>query len=98
MVTLPFSSRNFSLYVANALDHYDLTLELFELAAKCSQITGDATSLSILSDQIMVKSGCIEDKLNTVLLNISSLAYASKIAESVEKVSASMHLLLIFKG
>ncbi|KAL3787950.1 hypothetical protein ACHAWO_001099 [Cyclotella atomus] len=57
-------------------DHYGLTLELFELATKCSQITGDATSFSILSDQIMTKSVCIEDKLNTVLIchyNISRL-------------------------
>lgn len=74
-------------------NHYELSLKLFDLAAKCSQIIGDTTSLEILSDQVIRRATCIQDKLNVVYINQSSLAYASKISESVEKVSACILVL-----
>lgn len=65
-------------------DHYELSLELFELAAKCSLVIGDIVSLTIISDNVIKCARCFEDKLNTLYITMSSLAYASKIAESVE--------------
>jgi predicted ATPase len=66
-------------------EHYSLTLELYELAIKCSQIISDTTSLTILTDQVMKQTNCLEDKLNTLFINMAALSYASKIAESAEK-------------
>ncbi|KAL3799122.1 hypothetical protein HJC23_002250 [Cyclotella cryptica] len=65
-------------------EHYELSLELHELAAKCSLVIGDIISLTIISDKVVKHARCFEDKLNTLYITMSSLAYASKIAESVE--------------
>eukprot|EP00804_Cyclotella_cryptica_P014201 CCRYP_005628-RA/>CCRYP_005628-RA protein AED:0.02 eAED:0.02 QI:105/1/1/1/1/1/2/1150/1171 len=65
--------------------HYELTLELFDLACKSALATGNIHSLRVLSDGVMQNARSFEDKLNTYFTLISSLAYASKISEALEK-------------
>ena len=66
-------------------NHYTLSLELFELAAKCCQIIGDTNSLTILTDQIMTHASCMEDKLNIIFIHMISLTYALEVSLSMEK-------------
>jgi predicted ATPase len=69
-------------------DFYHLSLELFELAAKCALSIGNLSSLRSLSSEVMKNARCFDDKLNIYFTMISSLAYASKAAEAVEKSCA----------
>eukprot|EP00804_Cyclotella_cryptica_P019024 CCRYP_014442-RB/>CCRYP_014442-RB protein AED:0.00 eAED:0.00 QI:131/1/1/1/0.66/0.5/4/972/1336 len=64
-------------------DYYNLSLELFELAAKCALVLGDFASLATMSEQVEKHSRCFEDKLEVSFLVMCSLAYASKISDSV---------------
>ncbi|KAL7482315.1 hypothetical protein ACHAW6_007990 [Cyclotella cf. meneghiniana] len=63
--------------------HYSISLELFEHAVKCSLVLGDHVRLTALSLQLFKHAHCLEDRFNTLLLVMSSLAYASKISQSV---------------
>ncbi|KAL3805299.1 hypothetical protein HJC23_009006 [Cyclotella cryptica] len=65
-------------------NHYKLSLELFEYAVKCSLVLGDHLRLTALSLQIFKHAHCLEDRFNTLLLVMSSLAYSSKISQSVK--------------
>jgi predicted ATPase len=73
-------------------ENYELSLELLELAARCSLATGDMDGLSILSDKVINHAKCFEDKLNTSFTVMSAFAYSSKVARSVE-----MGLMIVLK-
>jgi hypothetical protein len=66
-------------------EHYTLSLELFDLAAKCALTNGDILSLKLLSQQVLRKSRSFEDKLNVMYLATCSLAFSSQLPESIEK-------------
>jgi predicted ATPase len=66
-------------------EHYDLSLELFDLAAKCALVNGDLISLNGLSEQVLKKAHYLEDKLNVMYFVTCSLAYSSRLPESIEK-------------
>lgn len=66
-------------------NNYSLSLELFELAAKCCQIKGDTVSLTILTDQITTHASCMEDKLNIIFIHMISLVYSAHITLALEK-------------
>eukprot|EP00804_Cyclotella_cryptica_P025420 CCRYP_017200-RA/>CCRYP_017200-RA protein AED:0.17 eAED:0.17 QI:0/0.83/0.57/1/0.83/0.71/7/325/1615 len=64
-------------------DHYDLSLELYELAAECAVITGDMISLTVLTDQVTKNARCFEDTLHISYICMSTLSYSS-ISDAVE--------------
>eukprot|EP00804_Cyclotella_cryptica_P027949 CCRYP_003834-RA/>CCRYP_003834-RA protein AED:0.03 eAED:0.03 QI:51/1/1/1/0.66/0.5/4/541/1215 len=66
-------------------NHYQLSLELFELASKSTLAIGNIQRLPILSSEVMDNARCFEDELNTHFIIMSSLSYASKIPEALEK-------------
>jgi len=66
-------------------EHYSLSLELFDVAAKCALTNGDFVSLNRLSQQVSRNAQSSEDKLNVIYLATCSLAYSSKLPESIEK-------------
>jgi predicted ATPase len=66
-------------------EHYELSLELFNLAAKCALSNGDSVSLNLLSEQVMRKARSFEDKLNILYCMTCVMAYSSKLPESIEK-------------
>ncbi|KAL7428984.1 hypothetical protein ACHAXM_001499 [Skeletonema potamos] len=66
-------------------EHYTLSLELFNLAAKCAHTNGDAISLNLLSEQVLRESQTFEDTLDVLYFTTCSLAYSSKLHESIEK-------------
>jgi hypothetical protein len=65
-------------------EQYDLSLQLFEGACKCALVNSDSLSLKLVSDQILCFATRFEDKLNTLFYNVTALAYASKLPESVD--------------
>ena len=66
-------------------EHYALSLELYDLAAKCALSNGDSVGLKLLSQEVMTKAQSFEDKLNIIYCEMCSLAYSSKLPESIEK-------------
>jgi predicted ATPase len=66
-------------------EHYTLSLELFDLAARCALTNGDIVSLKLLSQQVMTKAHSLGDKLNVMYFAMCSLAYSYKLPESIEK-------------
>eukprot|EP00985_Skeletonema_marinoi_P003659 scaffold1598_cov139-Skeletonema_marinoi.AAC.3 len=66
-------------------EHYDLSLELFDLAAKCALTNGDIVSLNLLSEQVIAYGRSLEDKLNVLYLVTCALAFSSRLPESIQK-------------
>ncbi|KAK1740120.1 putative AAA ATPase [Skeletonema marinoi] len=66
-------------------EHYTLSLELFDLAAKCSLTNGDIDCLKLLSEQVIAYVRSYEDKLNVLYLVTCALTFSSKLPESIEK-------------
>eukprot|EP00804_Cyclotella_cryptica_P002814 CCRYP_009354-RB/>CCRYP_009354-RB protein AED:0.02 eAED:0.02 QI:50/1/1/1/1/1/3/1110/1165 len=64
--------------------HYRICLSLFELGAKCMLVLGDFVNLTKLSDEVCKNAQSLEDKLDTLFAVMTSLAYASKISDSVD--------------
>eukprot|EP00986_Skeletonema_menzelii_P005636 scaffold2093_cov219-Skeletonema_menzelii.AAC.1 len=66
-------------------EHYALSLEMFDLAAKCALANGDFVSLKLLSGQVIARGRSYEDKLNVLYFVTCSLASSFKLPESIEK-------------
>ena len=64
--------------------HYSLSLELFDFAAKCAVTNGDIVSVRLLYEQVMVFGKSFEDKLKVMYCNTCSLAFSSRLPESIE--------------
>ncbi|KAL7479423.1 hypothetical protein ACHAW6_005158, partial [Cyclotella cf. meneghiniana] len=62
---------------------YDLSLELFNLAAKCALAIIDLTSLTMICDEVSRNAHNFEDTLNTSFVLMTALTH-SRITESVE--------------
>ena len=62
-------------------EHYTLSLELFDLAAKCALTNGDIVSLKLLSEQVIAYVRSYEDKLNVLYLVTCALTFSSKLPE-----------------
>ncbi|KAL7439121.1 hypothetical protein ACHAXM_006808 [Skeletonema potamos] len=66
-------------------EHYSLSLELFDLAAKCALTNGNILNLKLLSQQVLRKSQSFEDQLNVMYLATCSLASSFKLPDAIEK-------------
>ena len=64
-------------------EHYELSLELFNLAAKCALFKGDIASLTNFSQQVMDNTRSFEDQLNVSYFSMYALA-SSKVKISIE--------------
>jgi predicted ATPase len=65
--------------------HYDLSLELYDLASKSALAAGNIGSLKVLADEVLHNAKSFEDKLTVYSIMVSSLAYASKSLEALEQ-------------
>ncbi|KAL7437496.1 hypothetical protein ACHAXM_005669 [Skeletonema potamos] len=68
------------------MEHYDLSLELFELAAKCALTNGDHDRVKLLYEQVLTEARSFEDKLDIAYTNIRALFDASCLEEALTKV------------
>jgi predicted ATPase len=66
-------------------EHYGLSLELYDLAAKCALANGDVDMLNLLSQQVLMKGRSFQDKLNMRYLTTCALAKSSKLPEAISK-------------
>ena len=66
-------------------EYYALSLELFDLAAKCALTNGDTVSLQLLYEQVLTYGRTFEDKLNVMYFSTCALAFSSRLPESIEK-------------
>jgi predicted ATPase len=65
-------------------EHYNLSLELYELASKAALVTGKDRSFSFLSDEVLNHATCFEDKLSINYTIISGLVSTAKVTEAWE--------------
>jgi predicted ATPase len=66
--------------------HYDLTLELFNLAARCAFMNAEYVSLKILTGQIMRKAKCFEDKCQAISISITLLLWSGNVHEATKVI------------
>ena len=66
-------------------EHYDLSLELFELAAKCALTNGDFSNLKLYSEEVMKEARSFEDGLNVIYFSTCALAYSLRLPDSIQK-------------
>jgi predicted ATPase len=65
-------------------DDYDLSLELFDLAAKCAVVTTNTSSLQHFADEVARHAKCFNDKLEVSYCVMTNLVTQSKIPAAVE--------------
>ena len=66
-------------------EHYDLSLELFELTAKCALSNGDHKRVSLLFEQVLEVAHSFEDKLEITYTYVRSLLTSSCLGEALTK-------------
>ena len=64
--------------------HYDMTLELFNLAAKCAFTIGEYGSLKILTGQIIRYARCFEDKCQAISISATLLSWSTNVPEAIK--------------
>ncbi|KAK1734958.1 putative ATPase [Skeletonema marinoi] len=67
-------------------EHYNLSLEVFELAAKCALTNGDHTRVRLLYQEVVREAHSFEDKLDIEYTNIRALYSASCLEEALTKL------------
>eukprot|EP00985_Skeletonema_marinoi_P011411 scaffold5430_cov122-Skeletonema_marinoi.AAC.1 len=65
-------------------EHYDLSLRLFELAAKCALAIGDLASSMLHSEQVMKEARSFEDALNVIIGVLTNLGIDLQESRSTE--------------
>ena len=73
--------------------HYDLSLELFNLAAKCALTNADHDSLKMLTEQIMQNAKCFEDKFQAISVNVTFLNWSGSVPAAVELINSTLSTL-----
>lgn len=71
-------------------NHYDLSLELFNLASKCAFMNAEYTSLKLLNAQIMRYAKCFEDKLPALLISVTLLTWSGKVSEAIKVMTNTL--------
>jgi predicted ATPase len=64
-------------------EHYTLSLELFNFAAKCALTNGDINSLTLLSQQVLRMARSFEDTLHVRYNTMCALAFSSDLPKSI---------------
>jgi predicted ATPase len=73
--------------------HYDLSLELFNLAAKCALMNAEHDSLKMLTEQIMHNARCFEDKLQAISVTVTLQCWSGNVTASVELTNSTLSSL-----
>ena len=66
-------------------EHYELSLELFDMAATCALTNGDIVNLELLCNQVIAHGRSYEDKLNVMYFVTCAMAFSSRLPEAIEK-------------
>jgi predicted ATPase len=74
-------------------EHYDLSLELFNLAAKSALMNAEHDSLKVLTEQIMHNAKCFEDKLQAISVKVGMLNWSGNVPAAVELIKSTLSSL-----
>jgi predicted ATPase len=64
-------------------EQYELSLELFNLAAKCALMNADHAVLDVLTGQILYHARCFEDKCQAINISLTLLYFSGQIKEAI---------------
>ncbi len=71
-------------------DHYDLSLELFNLAVKCALMNADHESVKVLTSQVMHNAKCFEDKCQAISYTITLLGWSGNVPDAIELINSTL--------
>ncbi len=71
-------------------DHFNLSLELLNLAAKCAMMNGDHEHLKVHIDQVMHSAKCLEDKCQAISNTVTLLIWSGDVAKAIELISSTL--------
>jgi hypothetical protein len=74
-------------------EHYDVSLELFNLAAKCAMMNAEYDSLRVLTGQVMRHAKSFKDKCQVTLITITLLGWSGDGPEAVELINSTLSRL-----
>eukprot|EP00984_Skeletonema_dohrnii_P017117 scaffold7724_cov147-Skeletonema_dohrnii-CCMP3373.AAC.1 len=74
-------------------EHYDLSLELFNLASKCAFMNAEHDSLKMLTEQIMHNAKCFEDKFQAISATVTLLNWSGNVPAAVELIKTTLSSL-----
>ena len=71
-------------------EHYDLSLELFNLAMKCALSNAEHEKFKALAGQVMQNAKCFEDKCQAISASITLFGLTGNVAEAVELINSTL--------
>ena len=74
-------------------EHYHLSLELFNLAAKCALMNAEHDSVKTLTEQIMRNAKCFGDKFEAISVTITLLNWSGNVFVAVALIYSSLSTL-----
>eukprot|EP00985_Skeletonema_marinoi_P007031 scaffold3085_cov127-Skeletonema_marinoi.AAC.2 len=74
-------------------DYYDLSLELFNLAAKCALMNAEHDGLKMLTNQIMHNAKCLEDKFQAISITVTLLNWSGNVPAAVDLINNTLSSL-----
>eukprot|EP00986_Skeletonema_menzelii_P014495 scaffold9666_cov132-Skeletonema_menzelii.AAC.6 len=74
-------------------EQYDVSLELFNLAAKCALMNAEHDRLKMLTGQVMHHAKCFEDKFRALCISITLLLWSSKLSVAMQLISTNLSCL-----
>ncbi|KAL7493748.1 hypothetical protein ACHAWT_002658, partial [Skeletonema menzelii] len=85
-----FFSHGISFLRGDWEEHYDLTLELFNLAMKCALMNAEHESLKVLIDQVMQNAKCFEDRCQAISYTITLLTWSGNVPGAIELINSTL--------
>ncbi|KAK1741224.1 putative AAA ATPase [Skeletonema marinoi] len=74
-------------------EQYDVSLELFNLAAACALMNAEHERLRVLTGEVIRHAKCFEDKFRAICISITLLLWSSKLPEAMQQISLTLSSL-----
>ena len=71
-------------------EHYDLSLELFNLAMKCALMNAKHEKFKALAGQVMHNAKCFEDKCQAISASITLFGWTGNVPEAIELINSTL--------
>jgi predicted ATPase len=75
-------------------EHYELSLELFNLAASCALMNGEYDRVKMLTGDIMRYAKCFEDQFRAISISITLLLFYSNAPEAMKQIYTTLSSLV----
>ena len=72
---------------------YDVSLELFNLAAACALMNAEHERLKMLTGEVIRHAKCFEDKFRAICISINLLFWSSKLPDAIQLVNSNLSSL-----